>query len=282
MTTTNDVYNVMDIEQIGLLSVVQGLTEFLPISSSAHLILTSLWFGQPLQDLAFDVAVHIGTLSAVMWYFRHELKNMLTTIPALIRQPRLATPEAHLTRAILFAMVPLLIFGWPLKQVLDWLRTDPRLLTMVIASTTIGFGILLWIADRWGQQVRDEWSLNWKTALIIGSLQVIAIIPGTSRSGITMTGGLWLGLTRQAASRFSFLLSIPTILLAALLAVRDVMQAPTALDWYAFFLGAVLSGLVAYLTIHFFLRWIERLSMTPFVFYRLLLGALLITVVMMN
>jgi undecaprenyl-diphosphatase len=271
----------MDTLQIALLAFVQGLTEFLPISSSGHLILTPLLFGFELQDLSFDVAVHLGTLLAVVLYFRNDLSTMAVAMLGSLAKRSAPSADARLGWMIIIATLPLLALGLPLKSVLEVLRQDDHLIALVIAGTTIGFGLLLWYADARGRRKLDEYSVNWIAALIIGCFQAIAIIPGTSRSGITMTAGLFLGLTRRAASRFSFLLSIPTIVLAGMVATKDLFEASLAIDWHALWLGGLLSFAVAYLTIHFFLRFIERVSMLPFVLYRLLLGAVILTLVLM-
>jgi len=270
----------LEAAQIVLLSFVQGFTEFLPISSSAHLILAPLLFGYELQSLAFDVAVHVGTLAAVMLYFRREISAMLAGSLQSLKARRIETPDARLALMIVLATIPILIVGLPLKALLEVLRGDDHLLALVIASTTIGFGLLLWLADVRGKRLRVEDNLTWKDSLLIGVFQAIAIIPGTSRSGITITAGLFLGLTRKAASRFSFLLSIPTILMAGGLEVLDLIQSPDPVDWTSLWLGAGLSFVVAYLTIHFFLVYIEKLSMFPFVLYRLILGVVILVLVM--
>jgi undecaprenyl-diphosphatase len=270
----------MDSIQIALLAFVQGLTEFLPISSSAHLILTPPLFGFELQSLAFDVAVHLGTLGAVMTYFRREIAAMALAMLGGLTGRSPGSTEARLGWMIVLATLPLLVLGLPLKALLELLRDDGELIALVIAATTIGFGLLLWLADRTGARKRDEYALSWRGALVIGCLQAIAIIPGTSRSGITITAGLFLGLTRKAASRFSFLLSIPTILLAGAVETKDLLEAPGPVEWTALWVGALLSFMVAYLTIHFFLRFIERISMFPFVVYRLFLGALILFLVL--
>ena len=271
----------MDTIQIALLAFVQGLTEFLPISSSGHLILTPLLFGYELQTLSFDVAVHLGSLGAVIFYFRRNLVSMTNAMLGSIGSRSMASRDASLGWMIVIATLPLVVFGLPLKQVLEVLRHDDQLVALVIASTSIGFGFLLWYADIRGKRKLDEYSVNWISALIIGCFQAIAIIPGTSRSGITMTAGLFMGLTRHAASRFSFLLSIPTIILAGTIATKDLLETPDSIDWYALVLGALLSFVVAYLTIHFFLRFIERISMLPFVLYRFLLGGAILVLVLM-
>ncbi len=271
----------MDTLQIALLAFVQGFTEFLPISSSGHLILTPLLFGYELQDLSFDVAVHLGTLGAVILYFSREIVAMTGAFFGSIQRRAIHNDDARLAWMIIIATLPLLVLGIPLKWILEGLREDDRLIALVIATTTIGFGLLLWLADVRGRRSRDEYDLGWKDALVVGIFQAIAIIPGTSRSGITMTAGLFLGLTRRAASRYSFLLSIPTILLAGAVATKDLLEQTVPVDWHALVLGAVLSFVVAFLTIHYFLRFIERLSMLPFVVYRLLLGAVILFLVLM-
>jgi len=274
----------MDSIQIALLAFIQGLTEFLPISSSGHLILTPLLFGYELQDLSFDVAVHLGTLLAVVFYFRRDIASMALAMTGGLLRRELGpdrVKDARLGWMVVIATLPVLVLGLPLKNVLEVLRTDDTLIALVIAGTTIGFGLLLWYADWRGSRRLDEYAINWVAALIIGLFQAIAIIPGTSRSGITMTAGLFIGLTRHAASRFSFLLSIPTILLAGAVATKDLLDASGPVDWTALGLGALLSFMVAYLTIHFFLRFIERVSMLPFVLYRLLLGGVILWLVLM-
>ncbi len=274
----------MDSIQIALLAFVQGLTEFLPISSSGHLVLTPLLFGYELQDLSFDVAVHLGTLAAVVLYFRRDLIAMALAMLSATggaNDPAQRRKDARLGWMVVIATLPILVLGLPLKDVLEALRTDDRLIALVIASTTIGFGLLLWYADWRGRRRLDEYAINWVTALFIGLFQAIAIIPGTSRSGITMTAGLFLGLTRHAASRFSFLLAIPTILLAGAVATKDLLAAPAAVDWWALAIGAGLSFVVAYTTVYLFLAFIERVSMLPFVLYRLLLGAVILWLVLM-
>lgn len=269
----------METAQIALLSVVQGLTEFLPISSSGHLVLTPLLFGYELQGLAFDVAVHLGTLVAVMLYFRGELAAMMTAVVDSLQTRRIATPDAKLAWMIVLASIPVILLGLPLKSLLEFLREDERLIALVIAGTTIGFGLLLWISDVRGRRSRDEYSLGWRDALLVGLFQAIAIIPGTSRSGITITAGLMLSLTRRATSRFSFLLAVPTIFMAGGLETLQLIQSPEPTDWIALWLGAFMSFVVAYLTIYLFLSFIEKISMFPFVLYRVLLGAVILLLV---
>ncbi len=261
--------------QILVLAVVQGLTEFLPISSSGHLILAPQLFGFADQGLAFDVAVHLGSLLAVLAYFRREVLRIAAAWFAALPPARAQTPDSRLGWAVIVATVPVVVAGLLLKAVVEGELRAP----WVIAATTIVFGLLLgWVDLRAGRE-RDLGQLRIGDALLIGLSQVLALVPGTSRSGITMTTGLWLGLSREAASRFSFLLAIPTVLASSLLVTRDLLASDLPVDWRALGLGVLLSGIAAYLAISFFLRFIERIGMWPFVIYRLLLGGAILLLV---
>lgn len=267
----------MELLQIFILAALQGLTEFLPISSSAHLILAPVVLGYADQGLAFDVAVHVGSLAAVVGYFRHEVITIGGDFLSSLSNPKAGSRDARLGWMIILATLPVGVFGLLMKS---WVEGDLRS-PLVIAVTTIGFGILLLAADRMGKRQRDEYTVNWRDALIIGLFQAVAIIPGTSRSGITMTAGLFLGLTRRAASRFSFLISIPTIIMSGGLVTLDLIQSEMAVDWTSLTIGALLSFVSAYLCIHFFLQFIERIGMGPFVIYRLVLGGAILIVVLL-
>ncbi|MDH5228744.1 MAG: undecaprenyl-diphosphate phosphatase [Gammaproteobacteria bacterium] len=260
----------MDLSQIIVLAVLQGITEFLPISSSAHLILVPKIFAWPDQGLAFDVAVHVGTLSAVMWYFRAEIFRMsIDWVKSVTRFKQVG--ESQLAWMVIIATIPAVIFGLMFKNEIETTFRSP----VTIIATTVGFGLLLWYADFFGRRVRHTSSLTWFDALLIGVAQAISIIPGTSRSGATMTMGLMLGLTREHAARFSFLMSIPTILGAGLLKSKDLIEQTQAVDWNSMIIGALISGIVAYLCITAFFKILERIGMFPFVIYRLLLGGVL-------
>ncbi len=261
----------MELIQIVLLALLQGLTEFLPISSSAHLILFPALSGWEDQGLAFDVAVHVGTLSAVVWYFRRELVVMLRDWFASIRQRR-RVGDSNLAWAVGFGTIPVGLAGLLFKDVIETSLRSP----LVIATTTIVFGLLLWWADAQAKRVRDEHTIGWRDVVIIGVAQAVALIPGTSRSGITMTAGLMVGLSRAAAARFSFLLSIPVILLAGGLNTLELIESPAPVDWNSLLLGVALSAISAYLCITLFLKALERIGMFPFVIYRLALGVVLL------
>lgn len=261
----------MDIIQILALAVLQGITEFLPVSSSAHLILLPILARWEDQGLAFDVAVHVGTLSAVVFYFRQTLNRITRDWFSSIQQKSMVG-ESRLAWAILFGTIPVGLAGLFLKDFIEVFLRSP----LIIAATTIVFGLLLGWADWQGKRHRDENTLNWKDVLIIGIAQAIALIPGTSRSGITITAGLMLGLTREAAARFSFLLSIPVIVLAGGLLTLDLVTTPGATDWTALITGTIFSAVSAYLCIMLFLKMLQRIGMWPFVVYRLALGAVLL------
>jgi undecaprenyl-diphosphatase len=250
-----------------ILGLIQGLTEFLPISSSAHLLLPSQLLGWADQGLAFDVAVHIGSLLAVLGYFRIYLLELLRGSLAAVQQRRW-NDESAMVLYLSLATLPAGIAGLLLQ---DFVAGNLRTL-LVIAGATFGFGLLLGAADYAG--AHDQ-KLNLKRALIIGAAQALAIVPGTSRSGITMTAALFCGLDRQTAARFSFLLSIPLILAAGGWQVYQLAATGEATDWGLLASGVAVSGLAAYLTIGWFLRLVDRIGFLPFVIYRCALGALL-------
>ncbi len=261
----------MDWNQVVWLAVLQGLLEFLPVSSSAHLVLLPHLAGWPDQGLAFDVAVHVGTLVAVLAHFRREVLCLLGGWWRSLRERRL-DEHGRLAWAVILATVPVGLAGLALEPLVATHLRSPA----VIAWATVGFGLLLWAADRWGPRRRPLRALGWRDALAVGLAQALALVPGASRSGVTMTAGLALGLTREAAARFSFLLSIPVILLAGGLETVRLATAGGPVPWAAIGVGAALSGLTAWVVIALFLRWIERVGMAPFVLYRLALGLLLL------
>lgn len=258
----------MSIIEIIILSLIQGLTEFLPISSSGHLILPSQLLGWEDQGQAFDIAVHVGTLFAVVIYFRKDVADILSAwFKSCVGKGH--TAESKLGWYILLATIPAGLLGGVAK---DFIEENTRG-AAVIATTTIIFGLLLWYADVKAKENKSVFDINWKSALMIGIAQAIAMIPGTSRSGITITMGLLLGLDKKSAARFSFLMSIPVIGGMGLVMVIKLILDNAAVDWNALILGTALSFVSAYACIFLFLKFIERMGMLPFVIYRLLLGA---------
>ena len=262
----------MELFQVVILALLQGLTEFLPISSSAHLILPSQLLGWPDQGLAFDVGVHVGTLLAVVAYFRKDLRSMLCAWCASCKGGR--SEDASLAWLTILATFPALIVGLLLNDFIDHnLRS-----ILVIAGTTLVFGAVLCWADLFRVETRQLSALTVKDALYIGCSQALALIPGTSRSGITISTALMLGFERQAAARFSFLLSIPVILGAGLIKGLDLYAQGESAPWLMVLLGTVIAGISAFSCIHFFLKWLDRIGMQPFVIYRMLLGVFLLAV----
>ncbi|WP_435236158.1 undecaprenyl-diphosphate phosphatase [Psychromonas sp. PT13] len=260
----------MSLLQIIVLALIQGLTEFLPISSSAHLILPSQLLDWPDQGLAFDLILNIGTLAAVLIYFRAEVINMSKAWVGSLRGQE-KTQDSRLAWWIVWATIPAALIGFFGKPIVEtYLRSG-----YVIAVTTIVFGLLLWWADAKAKQIKGEYQTGLKGAIIIGFAQALALIPGTSRSGITITAGLMLGLTRNAAARFSFLMSIPIIGMASGYDLLKFILSDGYVDWSTLFLGAGVSFISAILCIHVFLILLNKVGMLPFVIYRLILGAAL-------
>ena len=258
----------MTLLQAIVLALVQGVTEFLPISSSAHLVLTSYLLGWRDQGLGFDVAVNTATLLAVVAYFRRDLAGLAAGVWHGGGEVE-GMPPRRLLAALAVGTAPVAVAGWALS---DWFETaarNPRL----IAAGSIVFALALGAADRWGARRRELSGLGLGDALWIGLAQALALVPGTSRAGITLTAALFLGYRRPEAARFSFLLAIPVGLLAAawdgLKLVRGEIPAADLLPMAAAFAVAAVS---AYLVIGWLLAWLQRHGLMPFVVYRVLLG----------
>ncbi len=257
----------MDSLHIVILSIVQGLTEFLPISSSAHLVLLPEALKWPGHGLVFDVAVHIGSLLAVLFYFRIEVKRMLKSWTCSLVGGK-ADQDSLLAWWVIIGTLPAILVGFLLQGLIEADLRAP----WIVASGSIIFGLLLWFADTTARRTRNEFQLNLKDVLIIGCFQMLSLIPGISRSGITITLGLFLGLTRKAAARFSFLLAMPVIFASGVLQSVRMVTEVSPIGWDDLLLGVLLSALSAGLCIHYFLRLIDRIGMLPFVIYRVLLG----------
>jgi undecaprenyl-diphosphatase len=265
----------MDSLQIVVLAIVQGITEFLPVSSSGHLILVPYLTNWPDQGLDFDLAVHIGTLTAIVAYFRQTLAAMARDWVLSVVQRR-QVGESRLAWAVLFGTIPAGVVGLLFRHDIETTLRSP----LVVACTTIGYAVLLFIADRFGQQQRDERSIGWLDVVVIGCAQALALVPGTSRSGVTITAGLFRGLSRAAAARFSFLLAVPVMTAAGLAELAGYAGGDVAVDTRAVVLGLVVSALTGFACIHFFLKWLTRYGVLPYVLYRLVLGAVLLFIVL--
>lgn len=264
----------MTLLSIIILACIQGLTEFLPISSSGHLVLAPYLFGWQDQGLAFDVAVHVGTLLAVVAVFRRDLCALACQgVTGVIKQDW-HHPQVRLLWQLALATLPVVLVGLLWGNHVEALTRAP----WVVAAATAGFALLLWFADARGQRQATMLQLTFYGALLIGLFQVLAIIPGTSRSGITITAALLLGLTRKDAARFSFLLSVPVIALAGAWQAWGLWQASVSVHWGALLLAAVVAALSAWICIRLFLAWVERVGMLPFVIYRLLLALAIVLI----
>lgn len=261
----------MDWLQVVVLSLVQGITEFLPISSSAHLILVPELTAWPDQGLAFDVSLHVGTLLAVVVYFRRELWRMLGRWLVSVRGGG-TDQDARLAWWVIVATIPVGLAALIFHDAIEVSLRSP----LVLALGLIVFGVVLSYADWRGRGSRNEYQLTLKDAVLIGLAQALALIPGTSRSGITMTAALLLGMNREGAARFSFLMSIPVIVLAGGLETITLLTEPRPVDWVAMLGGTILSGISAFLCIHYFLAFIKRIGMQPFALYRVVFGVWLL------
>ena len=264
----------MDFIQTIVLSLVQGLSEFLPISSSAHLILVPKLGDWPDQGLAFDVVVHMGTLSAIVFYYRAIIKILINDFFYSVVKIQ-TVGQSKLAWGVLLGTIPVGLSGLLFK---DFIEVNLRS-TEVIAYSTLVFGLLLgfasWINTR-NQSSRVE--LSWQDIGFVGLMQALALIPGTSRSGITITAGLLIGLSKNTSTQFAFLLSIPVITLSALLMLLDLYQQPQVADWPMLLIGFLVSAISAYFTVVFFIKLLDTIGLMPFVVYRIILGVLLLAI----
>jgi undecaprenyl-diphosphatase len=265
----------MPLYQVIVLAIVQGLTEFLPVSSTAHLYLTSWLLGWNVESLTFDIALHIGTLAAVLVYF---FRDWLQIVGHGLGLDYGRDSELKHNRALLWLLVigslPVGVLGFLFNKQAETTWRTP----WVMGSMLILVGLLMWICDRRGKHQRDLATLHAGDALIIGAAQALAIVPGTSRSGITITAGLERNLNREAAARFSFLLSTPAIAGAALKALHDLHKSggiPPDMR-AAFILGVALSAVVGFAVIAWFLRFLQRNSLLFFVYYRVIFGIIVL------
>lgn len=255
-----------------LLSFLQGFTEFLPVSSSGHLILFSKFTTFPDQGLAMDVALHVGSILAVIIYFSEIIWEMIKGLFKTWFLPNFKIPGNKLFWLIIIATIPAIISGVLLKDYgMEWLRD-----TKIIGWTITGFAILLFIADRAGMTIRKVEHLGIIDATLIGFAQCLALIPGTSRSGITITMGRFLGLERRDAAKFSMLLSIPTIVGAGILVGLELYQQNNLKEVILAIDGIIYSFIFSILAIYVMMWWLKKSTFLPFVIYRLILGSTLL------
>ena len=258
----------MDLLQVLFLSFIQGLTEFLPISSSAHLILFSDFFNSNIQSLNFDVSVHLGTLFAACIYFKDEILLIIKSFFSLEKEKE----GRGLLINVIIATLPILIIGFFVRDLVDIFLRSPE----IIAYATIIFAVVLYLSTKVKTQYSSLDSISPTHSLIIGLAQCLALIPGTSRSGVTISAALALGVNSKIASRFSFLLAIPTIGAIACYQIIGVDFTSFVDEFKSNIIGMVISFVIAYLTIDFFIKFIDRIGFMPFIIYRLFLGTLIL------
>lgn len=263
----------MTIFQALVLGLIQGLTEFLPVSSSAHLSLAPYLFGWQDPGLAFDVALHFGTLVAVLWFFRAEWGRLVGAAIAVIRKRRADTPEEKRVIFLILATIPGAIGGLLLEEKAETVFRAPAL----TATTLIVMGIILWAVDKYAPQVRKLDGMRWLDAVLIGCAQVVALIPGVSRSGSTITAGRALKFDRESAAIFSFLMSMPITAAAVVLKAPDVLkQGGIGLEVV---IGVLASAISGWLAISILLRYVSKHSYGVFALYRVLLGAVVLAII---
>ncbi len=280
----------MEIWQAIVLGIVQGLTEFLPISSSGHLIIFPWLFGWETPGLSFDAALHLGTLVAVVVFFRTDIARMIAAIPralsnpvgiltSRVAQPTERDPDARLGLLIAIATIPGLVLGFLFESDIDEFfhtaTSSSRAIT-VIATMMIVVALVMWLAEKVGTRRRAVGDMRWTDAAVIGSAQAVALIPGTSRSGATISAGLFLGLKRADAARFSFLAGMPLILGAGLKSLYEVIsEGMTGHEVALFLAGGISAAIVGFFTIWGLLRYLETRSTMVFVIYRIAFGIFL-------
>ena len=252
-----------------LLGLIQGLTEFLPISSSAHLLFPTLIFGTNDLGLSFDIAVHAGTLIAVIFFFRNEIKCMLKSITT---SDTSLSDYRKLTYMLIIATIPIVMAGLGFSDFIE----DRIFNVSSIAIANLIFAIILFVVFLNRKENLSIFEISLKAALLIGFFQCFALIPGASRSGMAITGALLIGLNLKDASKFTFLLSIPTIAGALIFLLVDFNQ--INFDYLNMLIGFIVSTIVAFFTIKYFLAFVERIGMVPFVIYRVILGLMLLII----
>lgn len=257
----------MELVQILVLALVQALTEFLPVSSSGHLGLIGFLFGWDYQGVTFDLALHFGTLLAVLAYYRRDLTTIAVALLTRDRSEH-GRAQHRLGFGLALGILPAVIVGLAMGEDTANALRVPTL----IAVNLIAFGILLGFADRAGSRDRGILDLSIKEALLIGAAQALALIPGTSRSGVTMTAGLFLGLNRHEAARYSFLMGVPVTAAACAHGALELYKSGESFAWADFAIGAAVAAVAGVACIHFLLHFLRRLGLMPFVWYRIALG----------
>ena len=252
---------LQDFIEILILSSIQGISEFLPISSSAHLIIVSKLYNLKASSLLIDISLHLGSLLAIIFYFRKDLLNLKN--------------NRTLLKLIIIGSIPLIIFGYILHstEIIQLLRN-----IKIIAWTTLFFGIILYFADQRKVDQTISRDLNVRSIIFIGSLQILALIPGVSRAGITMTAARFLNFNRVDSGKISFLLSIPALAGASFLGLKDIQNETLEVNLLVI-IAIILSFLFSYITVKFFLNYLNKFSLNIFVIYRLMIALILLSII---
>ena len=252
---------LQDFIEILILSSIQGISEFLPISSSAHLIIVSKLYNLKANSLLIDISLHLGSLLAIIFYFRKDLLNLKN--------------NRTLLKLIIIGSIPLIIFGYILHstELIQVLRN-----IKIIAWTTLFFGIILYFADQRKVDQTISRDLNVRSIIFIGSLQILALIPGVSRAGITMTAARFLNFNRVDSGKISFLLSIPALAGASFLGLKDIRNETLEINLLVI-IAIILSFLFSYITVKFFLNYLNKFSLNIFVIYRLIIALILLSII---
>lgn len=261
----------MTVFQALVLGIIQGLTEFLPVSSSAHLSLTPWLFGWSYAGLAFDVALHVGTLTAVLWYFRSQWFALLAGFVRILKKHRAETPEEKRVLFLVIATIPGAIAGLLLEKLAETVLRAPALTGFML----IVMGTILWLVDRRSRADKPLDGMSWLDALLIGLSQVAALVPGVSRSGATMTAGRALGFTRADAATFSFLMSMPITAAAAMLKVPDAIAQAHGM-YLPLAVGVIASGVSGWAAIAGLIRYVANRDFSVFAIYRWILGIIVL------
>jgi undecaprenyl-diphosphatase len=265
----------MPLLQVIVLALVQGLTEFLPVSSTAHLFLTSKLLGWNTESLSFDIILHVGTLIAVLLYFfRDWLQIVGQAFGVQIGHDEELKHNRGLLWLLVLGSIPVGIAGLALGKYAEGAWRNE----FVIGGMMIAIGILMWIAEGAGRRVRDMGALNFVDSAVIGLFQALAVVPGTSRSGVTISAGLFRNMTRESAARFSFLLSTPAITAAALKAVHDLHKEHHLHELFTlpYLVGIAVSAITGCAVIAWFLHYLRRSGLRPFVYYRIIFGIIIL------
>ncbi len=262
---------MLDLLKAVVLGLIQGLTEFLPISSSAHLRIFPEWFGWGDPGAAFTAVIQIGTEVAVLLYFRKDIWRIATTwLKSLVKPEYRGHLDARMGWYVIVGSLPIVVLGVLLKDVIE---RDFRNL-WVVATMLVVLGVVLGVADRTATQERSMKQIGMRQSVLMGCAQALALVPGVSRSGATISMGLFLGLEREAATRFAFLLAIPAVVGAGLFTLPDIGAGDNAYGWGPTLVATVVSFLVGYAAIAWLLRYVSTRSYMPFVVYRIVLGLL--------